>query len=106
MKPKIYTIWKYAMMFGPSKSWLEKAVEADEVVFFGKIDEMPYETAKTVCEVHPSYMEYYQDAMAPLFKGYGYLKNGTESPNLAIASRRNKKEKERGHDCVVIWKTM
>jgi len=73
------------------------------VVFEGMIDEMSYEEALKVVEVHPNFEKYYEYAGMPLLKTYTF-RGGTESPNLAIKTRRSKKERDADYQYVIIWK--
>jgi len=60
----------------------------DGAKFSGQSQTIPYEMAAQIAEYHPRCLEYYEDAMMPLYKGYsGPCKRGTECPVKAVASR-------------------
>lgn len=72
------------------------------IVYRGLIDDMPDSIAQKVVEIHPDFEKYMNDAMAVLYKLYT-SKKGTESPQLAIKSRRDKKQRDLDYKFVVIW---
>jgi len=60
----------------------------DGVKYSGQAQTIPYDMATQIAEYHPRCLEYYEDAMMPLYKGYsGPYKRGTECPVKAVASR-------------------
>jgi hypothetical protein len=76
---------------------------SEQIVYEGDIDEIPQEVAKSIAEIHPNFEKYYAEAMGILYKTYTF-KGGTESPVLALKTRRSKVQRDEDHKYVVIWK--
>lgn len=101
----IHTIWKYGIAFGKdmdecrSKSGCE--IECD-YMYMGLIDNIPEDVACEVAELHPNCIGYNADALMALYKLYNN-NGGTESPKLAISSKRTRKEINTDMNYIVIW---
>jgi hypothetical protein len=93
-------------MFGRNQNDLAE-IEHDEEseVYCGHITQMPNQIAAEVAELHPGFQEYYQNALKPLWRGYGHgLSKGSESPQIAIGSKRTRRESHL--DVVLIWRAI
>lgn len=102
---KFKTIHHYGIAFFWSEESLEKAaMEVDHIFFQGEISELSEEKAQLIAEIHPSCIKYYEQAMMPLFKGYGRFSSGTEDPILAIESLKTKKESKMDLPYILIWR--
>jgi hypothetical protein len=102
---KIKTIWHYGIMFFESEYQLESfSRNVDNIFYSGLIDDLSYDDASEIAELHPSCLDYYKDAMMPLFKTYGKNKNGTENPVNSIESLKTKKESSIDMSYILIWK--
>lgn len=108
MGVKIQTIHHVALAFFPSeqhclKSLWDSYPDSDQILYEGDIDNIEYDLAKSIVEVHPNFSKYYEFAGMPLYKTYSF-KSGTECPVLALKTRRSKAQRDEDHKYVVIWK--
>lgn len=101
---KIKTIGHYAFAFFESKEDIIKFDLVSKPYFSGKIDDLTYETAAEIAQIHPNYRKYYEASMMPLFQGKGRLFTGTESPVMALISYKTKKELHMPY--ILIWKVI
>lgn len=93
MGKKLYTIWRYALLFADKESDFEDEYPNSDVgfLYIGHVDEIPYEIAEKIAEYHPNCYEYFESSMVSLYKGYRHLKGGTENAKMAIVSLSDKK---------------
>lgn len=101
---KINTIGHYAFAFFESKEDIIQFDLGTEPYFSGKIDDLTDEIATKIAQIHPNYWKYYEATMMPLFQGKGRLSTGTESPVMALASYKAKKETHMSY--ILIWKIL
>lgn len=102
---KFKTIHHYGIAFFWSEYALNSAsMEVDNIFFQGEISKLSREKARLIAEIHPNCIKYYEQAMMPLFKGYGRFSSGTENPVLAIESLKTKKESEIDLPYILIWR--
>jgi len=103
---KIKTIWHYAFAFFETSQDLEEAylqIEG-EPFYKGEIEDLTYEIASKIAQIHPNCMKYYGHSMMPLFQGKGKITSGTECPILALESYKTKGESEIELPYIMIWK--
>jgi hypothetical protein len=75
---------------------------SNELFYKGKIEDLTYEKASKIAQIHPNCTKYYENAMMPLFKGKGKFSSGTENPILALESYKTKNEIDIPY--MMIWK--
>lgn len=104
---KIKTIWHYGLAFFETEDKMKDFdVDREDVFYHGLIEDLSYEQASEVAQIHPNFMEYYHSAMMPLFQGKGIFRSGTENPVLALESYKTKSESEKDMPYILIWKIM
>lgn len=102
---RINTIWHYAFSFLETEVELFDAqYDLPDIIYSGRIDEMGYDLASKIAQIHPKCIDYYQSAMMPLFQGKGILSKGTENPVAAIDSYKTFKESEKETPYIIIWR--
>jgi len=97
---KMHTIGKIGIIF-KDEPFNYFDVDDDSVLYEGNLSNLPNDVAEDVAEYDEKCLEYYQNAMMPLYKTYR-PKGGSEDPRFAIASKRAKKESD--FEYVMIWK--
>lgn len=104
-KQKVHTIHHFGLMFFDNEKeadYTPNRPDSSQIVYEGFIDDMTYEEAQKIAEVHPNFEKYYEFAGMPLYKTYTF-KTGTESPKLALKTRRSKQERDADLKYVIIW---
>ncbi len=100
-----YTIWHFGLMFCNQSGFDNFGVIPDDIIFKGRLDQMPDQVAEMVAEIHPNAPQYFEHAMMTLFRGYtpATHSKGTESAKLAIKTRMSKRDAENECTHILIW---
>lgn len=103
----IVVIGQIALAYFETQVELENFMALDgaftsRALYSGPIGLLSEERAKRIAPLHPSFLTYYRDCLAVLWRGGGVCKEGTESAHLALRSLFPSVK----YPFIVVWKPL
>ena len=103
-KTQIYVVGKFAVVFYRHEDELNEYMENYQIILYqGKFDDLPIETAAKVAEVHPIYFKHPVEDKVP-YKVYRKLKSShCFNPIWSLATLKSREEWRNHLPYVGIW---